>query len=458
MKNRGNRLIWIGLLLFLFVGIFIWLWHEVFPAISGYGSKNLCSAIYLQHRNPDEVVKHDLSDFPVSLGVFTFNNEDSSTLGSVWGLAPRKTIYREGCGCTIINDSSEIALRNNRFEIPKYEDGRDTLLWPAGNRLPNVEMDVLDMRKLEAAIDHAMGAKTSDGAPGSTRAFLVLYDGMIVGERYAPGFDRNTVMLGWSMSKSLTAALIGVLVKKGKISIDDPAPIPAWKGTEKENITVEHLLQQTSGLKFVENYSRPSNVIQMLFSEGDMALYAQNLPLQYQPGTIFNYSGGNTNILSKIIKQTVGESNYTSFPYEELFHKINAYSFMLEPDASGTYVGSSYSYATARDFARFGLLYYNEGNWNGEQVLTKEWIRQSTMPSSADKRKHYGFQFWLNGYDEEGYRWFPEMPKDMYFADGYGGQYIFIIPSRKMMVVRLGLRKINDQEYLREVLEAFNSN
>src|SRR6185436_13243007 len=117
------------------------------------------------------------------------------------------------------------------------------------------------------------------------------------------------------------------------------------------------LLQQTSGIGFTEIYTRPSSVTKMLFSKGDMAAYAASLPLKHDPGTVFNYTSGNTNILSKIIREIVGENKYSAFPYEELFYKINAYSFMLEKDASGTYVGSSYSYGTARDFARFGLLY-----------------------------------------------------------------------------------------------------
>src|SRR5204863_10036042 len=179
-------------------------------------------------------------------------------------------------------------------------------------------------------------------------------DGNIIAERYAPGYDKNTVMLGWSMSKSLIAAMVGILVRKNKLSIDSPAPITAWANTKKQKITIKHLLQQTTGLDFVENYTKPSSVTKMLFSKGDMASYSAGLDLKYEPVTIFNYSSGNSNILSSVIRHTVGENKYTSFPYKELFYKINAYSFLLEPDASGTYIGSSYSYATARDFARFG--------------------------------------------------------------------------------------------------------
>jgi CubicO group peptidase (beta-lactamase class C family) len=152
----------------------------------------------------------------------------------------------------------------------------------------------------------------------------------------------------------------------------------------------------------------------------------------------------------------VGENGYAAFPYNELFYKINAYSFLMEPDASGTYIGSSYSYATARDFARFGLLYYNNGLWQGKQVLPKNWVKESIQPSDADKLKHYGYQFWLNGYDQKDptKRWYPDVPADMFFADGYGGQDVYIIPSEKLIVVRLGVQQINGNKFLKEVIAA----
>jgi CubicO group peptidase (beta-lactamase class C family) len=263
-------------------------------------------------------------------------------------------------------------------------------------------------------------------------------------------------MLGWSISKSLTAALIGVLVKEGRLNPDAPAPVPEWKATDKEKITLKQLLQQTTGLDFEENYTKPCEVTNMLFKHGDMAAFAAKLPLKFEPGKVFNYSSGNSNILSRIVRHTVGEENYAAFPYEALFHKINMFSMLLEPDASGTYIGSSYSYATARDFARFGLLYYNKGQWNGEQILPASWVTESIQSSAADKRKHYGYQFWLNGFSENNstHRWYPDVPADMFFADGYGGQDIYIIPSKKLVVVRTGLHKIDENEFLKEVIRS----
>ena len=446
-------------LLIIIVAVFIWLSFTVFPVISGYGSKNLCSAVYLQHRNPIDVIREDLGDFPLSLGKFVLNKVDSSVTGSVFGIASKKTIYRKGCGCTIVNDFSEEEIRKQEFSFPsKPVINNDTIPWPYGNKLIDTVPLNVNREYLQKVVNNVMNDTDLNGKPAYTRAVLVLYDGNIVAEQYAPGFDKNTVMLGWSISKSLTAALIGILVNDNKLTVDEPAPIAEWANTKKANITIKELLQQTSGLDFTEDYSKPSSVNKMLFTKGDMAAYVTALPLKYKPGTVFNYSSGNSNILGRIIRQTVGDKDYSSFPYNELFYKINAYSFLLESDASGTYIASSYSYATARDFARFGLLYLNNGIWNGKQILQPEWIKESIQPSDADKRKHYGYQFWLNGYNEKDSikHWYPDVPADMFFADGYGGQDIYIIPSKKLVVLRFGLHVIDENKFLKEVIQSIH--
>lgn len=450
------RVVLLLLLLVLVAGIrYAW---RAFPIISGYGSKNMCSAVYLQHRNIKDILREDLGDFPLSLGTFTVNEKDSSVTGSVWGFAKRKTIYRKGIGCTIVNDFTENEIRSQHFVFPSpFTNNADTIAWPYGDKTTDTISGNINKDELDKAVDYVMN-ETKEGTPAYTSAVLVVYDGSIVAEKYARGFDKHTVMLGWSMSKSLTAAMAGVLVKKGKLNIDAPAPVPEWTNTDKQKITLKNVLQQTTGLDFVEDYNNYSEVTNMLFNKGDMGAYTANLPLKYPPGTVFNYSSGNSNILSRIIRKTVGEQAYAAFPYQALFHKINAYSFLLEPDASGTYIGSSYSYATARDFARFGLLYLNNGKWNGEQILPENWLAQTITPATADKRKHYGYQFWLNGLDknEPAGKWYPDVPGDMFFCDGYGGQGIYIIPSKKLVVVRLGLHVIDENKFLKEVIAATN--
>lgn len=447
----------VSALLLVMLAIGIWYAWRAFPIISGFGAKNMASAIYLQHRDPSDVLKEELAFFPVSAGTFTINKEDSSVTGSVFGFAKRKAIYRAGIGCTLVNDLPEKAIRQQRFNIPVVPaQNRDTISWPYGDKTSDSIPASIDRSLLQQAIDNAMQATTKKGNPAYTRAFLVVYDRKIVGERYAPGFNKNSVMLGWSMSKSLTAAVIGVLVKAGRLDPNAPAPVPEWKHTAKEKITLKQLLQQTTGLDYTEDYSTPSEATDMLFKQGDMGAFTAKLPLKFQPGTIFNYSSGNANILSRIIRYTVGDSSYAAFPYKALFHKINMNSLLLEPDASGTYIGSSYSYASARDFARFGLLYYYNGTWNGEQILPESWVKETVQPAAANKQRRYGYQFWLNGVDEKDttQKWFPDAPADMFFADGFGGQNIFIIPSKKLVVVRLGVQTIDENKYLREVIQA----
>ncbi|HMB64916.1 MAG TPA: serine hydrolase [Eudoraea sp.] len=444
------------LIVLIIVG-FIWSAFKVFPGVSGYGAKNMCSAIYLQNREPADIIREDLNFFPVTLGTYSWDSNDSSTTGSVWGLANRKAIYRESCGCTLVNDFTETEIRNQQINIPTPPNTDiDTIPWPYGDRITSKQLDFIDYDKLNSAVDEVMEEVTENGKFADTRAVVVLYNGKMIAERYADGYDQTTIMLGWSMSKTITASIVGILVKKGMIDLDDPAPVNEWKSSEKQKITLRQLLQQTSGINFLENYERPSNVTRMLFSEGDMAAYAANLKLEHEPGTHFNYNSGNTNLLCRIIRKLLNEEDYYAFPYMELFYKINAPSFLLEYDASGTFVGSSYCYATARDYARMGLLYYNNGIWNGEQILPMNWIEESVTPSMADEYKQYGFQLWLNGLNPNNteQRQFPDVPKDMYYIDGYGGQRIFIIPSKKIVVVRLGLYPVDGNTFLKNVLDA----
>jgi CubicO group peptidase (beta-lactamase class C family) len=181
--------------------------------------------------------------------------------------------------------------------------------------------------------------------------------------------------------------------------------------------------------------------------------------LKYSPGSKFQYSSGNSNILSRIIRNAVGDSDYYAFPYEKLFYRIGMYSAVLEPDAGGTFVGSSFCYATARDWARFGLLYANEGVFNGERVLPAGWVHESVTPTTASDQGAYGYQWWLNvgATNDPQNRKYPSLPTDMFYADGYEGQNIFVIPSKKLVVVRLGLTRKSswgESEFLQKVISS----
>jgi CubicO group peptidase (beta-lactamase class C family) len=294
-----------------------------------------------------------------------------------------------------------------------------------------------------------------------TRAVLVVYKDQLVAEKYAQGFNEHTMMYGWSMAKSITSALIGTLVKQGKLNIIQPAPVPEWRNANdpRHAITIQNLLQQSSGLNFIEDYTKASDVTNMLYKEDNMAAFTANHKLAAAPGTVFSYSSGNSNILARIIRETVGEKNYAAYPFNALFYKIGMYHTLCEPDASGTYVGSSYIMATAPDYARFGLLYLNDGEWNGQRILPEGWVRQTVTPAVSNKEKKYGYQFWLNGVqlNDSSNRLFPDVPADMFYADGYAGQFIFIIPSKQLVIVRLGLtldKSFDANAFVKSIVDA----
>jgi CubicO group peptidase (beta-lactamase class C family) len=196
----------------------------------------------------------------------------------------------------------------------------------------------------------------------------------------------------------------------------------------------------------------------MLYRNDNMAAYAMSFPAEDKPGEHFRYSSGTSNILSYIIKQHTG-NGYYQFASEQLFRKLGMLSAILEPDASGTFVGSSYCYATARDWARFGLLYLNDGILNGERILPEGWVKYTRTPAQSAKHGEYGAQFWLNagepGNDKN--RTYPDVPTDCFFAEGFQGQEVWIIPSKKLVIVRLSLQdrdKLDENRFIADIIEA----
>lgn len=276
-----------------------------------------------------------------------------------------------------------------------------------------------------------------------TRAVLVVKDGRIVAEQYAAGFTEATPFPGWSMTKSVVGALIGVLVGEGRLALGDRALLPHWRdGDPRAAITVEDLLRMRSGLAFSERYSDfSSDVIRMLFLETDAAAYAASRPLSAPPGTVWSYASGTTNILSKIARQIVGETDYPHWPRRALFEPLGMDSAVMEPDAAGTFVGSSFMLATARDWARFGQLYLQDGVWQGRRILPKGWVAFSTRPTPQSAGGRYGAHWWLKLQPEMGgdTSAAARIPDDAYFAVGHEGQTLTVVPSRGLVIVRLGL-------------------
>jgi CubicO group peptidase (beta-lactamase class C family) len=450
-KKAFKRILLLILFAALAYGVY-YCWFS-FPIISGYSAKNACSCAFIQDRTKESINKEELGSFPLSLGNIEINYKDSSVTGTVLGKAKRKAIYRNGLGCTLVNDLSEETIRSQKFIVPIAGNLADSF-WKNTTAADGFS---INKTKLNDVLSTAFQQQFNN-KPVLTKALLIVYKNKIIAEKYATGYNQNSMFLGWSMAKSVTGALIGILTKQGKLNPAEPAPVSEWQQAKdgRQEITIENLLQQTSGLNFNENYSSYSNATNMLFNKGDMAGYTESLPLKVKPGTEFYYSSGNSNILSGIVRSTVGDKNYHSFPYKELFYKLGMYHTLLEPDASGTFVGSSYVWASARDYAKFGMLYLNDGIWNGERILPEGWLQKTTTAPAVNHLKNYGYQFWLNGSGETNpsQKEFPQMPADFFYADGYGGQRIYIVPSLQLVAVRLGLNKFDEQEFLSLLMNA----
>jgi|WetSurMetagenome_2_1015567.scaffolds.fasta_scaffold56189_1 CubicO group peptidase (beta-lactamase class C family) len=430
-SSKIRKKILYGILVFILLvisGAAIYL-STLLPIITGYAAKNLCSAIFVSGRTQEDVESIDLN---FSFIKFTKNKIDFSdssvTSRFLWGKS--KAIFRNEMGTTLLRKTKESKVRKIDFHglsNPGYK--RDTIPWPLGDILPD-SLTGINIDSLKSITNRIVN-KGSYG--GNAFAFLVLHKGIPVAEAYDPQFNINTRFLSWSMAKSVMNALTGILVNQNKLDIYKPAGIEEWKNDDRSKITLNDLMQMQSGLKWNEDYGNRSDVTLMLHCKNDMARFAFNQPLEYPVGSHFLYSSGTANIISYIIRQKFNDdAAYYAFPYEQLFYKIGITDAVFETDPSGNYVGSSYLYATARDFARFALLYQQDGVFNKVRLLPEGWVKYTRTPASESEGE-YGSLFWLNGKGEV-----PSAPADTYMCIGHDGQQIFILPQQELIVVVLG--------------------
>jgi CubicO group peptidase (beta-lactamase class C family) len=447
-----------------------WYLGRAIPIGTGYVAKYVCSSVFISGRDDKTVFEEDVSPVNPLTGIISYkvDRKGKAVTADTFGLFESRAIYREGCGCTLVVGIREEDL----IKQPIARAGSGKRLppdraWPAGNRESLEPLPPgVDAGKLTKAVDAAF-VEASREKLRKTRAVLVVYDGRLIAERYAPGFDRNMPLLGWSMGKSVTNALVGILVRKGKLKLQDPAPVQEWRkqGDPRRRITLADLMRMSSGLEFDEVYEPLHDVTNMLYSSADFAAYAASKPLEAEPGAKWNYSSGTANIISRIIRRAVEKDypNYYTFLRQELFDKIGMTSAVMEPDPSGTFVGSSYTFATPRDWARFGLLYLDDGVWQGERILPEGWVKYTTTPAPAAPNGEYGALFWLNAGSGSapGNRMWPSIPQDAYAAKGYQEQAVIIIPSRKLVLVRFGATSVSrawdSEAFIADVLRALPS-
>jgi CubicO group peptidase (beta-lactamase class C family) len=400
--------------------------------ISGFSAKSVASATYIDNRDLSIIEKGD-NDIPlIDLATNTINVKKKSASASVYGLKTRKAIYREGLGATLINDDFDVS---KPYETPKRTVLKIDLPYPYGNIEPKDTVFAnIDYAKMKNAVDFAFDKK---GAMNKrTRSVLVIYKDKIVGEKYDTGFDKNSKILGWSMTKSVLATYFGILQFQGKFDINKPAPISEWKNDSRKAITTNDLLHMNSGLAWEEDYTKISDVTKMLFLDNDMTKSQINKEFVGKTNQSWNYSSGTTNLLSGILrKQFKTHQDYLDFFYSSLIDKIGMNSMLIETDMTGNFVGSSYGWATTRDWAKFGLLYLHNGNWNGEQLFDPSWAKYVAKPTNGSDGV-YGAHFWLNAGGL-----YPDVPRDLYSCNGFQGQKVFIIPSQDLVIVRMGLKE-----------------
>ncbi|HUM18013.1 MAG TPA: serine hydrolase [Candidatus Nitrosotalea sp.] len=407
---------------------------------TGLVSHTLCSDTFVAGLDPTRTVTETFHAMPgirllMPLMRYHVDRARREVRATVAGLFESRAAYRPGMGCTLV--SSGEAHAAPPASAPSPGDGAPRLRDIAGP----AAVEPADER-LRSALDRAFA--DPPGAPArATKAVVVVHDDRIVAERYAPGYGIDTPLLGWSMTKSVVNALIGILVRQGRLSLAGPAPVPAWRDPSdpRHAITVEQLMRMTSGLALDETNNGFDPSSRMLFTEPDMAGFAERAALLAPPGTRYHYSSPSTIILSRIIRDAVGgrAEDVVRFADRELFGPLGMRRVTLEFDGVGTPVGSSYMYATARDWARFGLLYAHAGVVGGVRILPEGWVDYSASwtPGSRDG---YGAGFFTNrGASEFGpLRIRGGMPPGSFFASGTQGQRIVVAPAERLVVVRLG--------------------
>ncbi len=415
--------------------------------ISGYAAKNMSSSVFLAKRTAVSITQNDNNVPLIKMADVEVDASGQNATASVFGLKERKAVYREGLGSVLLNGDSELPKDLQRPNRSTLDNG---LPFPYGNNgVKDSVFPEIDYQKL----DRAMHIAFSSSEVQKTRTVLVAYKDHIVAERYIDGFAPDTPILGWSMTKSLLGTLYGIMDYQEKIDIEDKAPVAEWQNDSRADITYDHLLRMQSGLEWDEDYGTISDVTEMLFLEADMTAVQRDKEAIAPPTEIWNYSSGTSNLLSGILRdQFDNYQDYLDFPYASFIDKIGMHSMLMETDLDGNFVGSSYGWANTRDWAKFGLLYLNRGNWNGEQIFAPEWADYVSSPT-AHSEGVYGAHFWLNSGGK-----YPDVPRDLYSANGYQGQYVFVIPSKQMVVVRTGLaegEQFDVNNFLAGILAAF---
>jgi len=422
-----------------------WLWIATHVG-AGYAAKVTCSLIHLSRYDRalvDRYVTSEVSPLGPALSVdVDASGAEARVLG---GIVTVRAVLRPGLGCTLLPGGVE--PRQPARPLPTRPSLDPKVPWPRGGGGP-AEAPALAVRE---AIAHAFDEPGPPRPLRQTLAVVVAQDGRLLAEAYAPGVSLDAPLLSWSMGKSVTMALVGALVLDGRLDVAAPAPVPEWRepGDPRGAITLDQLLRQSSGLAFDETYGAVSDVSRMLFARPDTGAFAAAFPLAGPPESRWAYSSGTSNIVARIVRDVFDGDLGAMVRYanERLFDPAGMTSAHFEPDASGSFIGSSFVFMTARDWARFAELFRLDGVWEGRRLLPEGWVRYATTPTPAAPQGSYGAHWWLNAGtpDDAADRPWPGVPAELYAARGHSGQWAAVVPSARLVVVRLGLT-IPDEE------------
>ncbi len=426
----------VGLVVVAVAGIAAWLAiapPDLIRVAAAYSAKIVCSNVFIAGRDPDAVLALDVQapGHPILKLISVSVDRDAKTVSAgLFGLfGGGLAAARDGYGCMSVPDG-DLSRIPATPPLPAIA-APGTGLWPEGSTVqPSQDEAVIKI------LDDATLA-----GPGM-RAIVVVQNGRVVGERYGEGFTAETPLLGWSMTKSVTAALVGSLVREGKMSLDGSGLFDGWKADGRAAIKLSDLMAMSSGLEFNEDYGDVTDVTRMLYLEPDMAAFAANKPLVGKVGEVWNYSTGTTVLISQLLQKAAG-ADALAYGTKALFAPLGMTSARLEIDARGTFVGSSYLYATARDWARFGQFMLQDGVWNGQAILPPGYVAWMREVAPASKGE-YGKQIWLHGPsagtpDGEDPDAAFDLPDDAYWFLGHDGQSVAVVPSKRLVVVRMGL-------------------
>lgn len=421
-------------------GALIWLKiapPELLRVGANYSAKMVCSNVFLAGRSAEDVIREDLQapGNPImQLFQVRVDRENNTVRAGLFGyIGNGLAVNRPGTGCATVPDGDLARAASVVSQPPLIAEPPTDQPWPSGSAAQSVPA-------LQALVEQANLA-----GPGM-RAIAVIHNGKLVAQSYGPGFSQSTPLLGWSMSKSVTAALVGMQIGDGKLSMRQAGFWPK-DSSGREAIKLSNLMAMEDGLEFNEGYGDVSDVTRMLYLEPDMAAYMQARPLAHKPGTVWNYSSGTTVFLSHVWQQAAG-AKALELPYTRLFAPLNMHSAIIEADARGTLVGSSYMYASAQDWARYGQFLLQDGVWNDQRLLPEGYVQRISSPSQVSGGQYAQGQLW---------RWGPQgatpdgenpdsafdIPADTYWMLGHDGQSVAIVPSQQLVVVRLGLTPQN---------------